>query len=169
MTKKIAAIWAEDRQGLIGVNGQLPWHLPAELAHFKSVTMGAAILMGRKTFDGMKRRLLPGRRTLVLSRSQAEQAGPVRFFQNKAAVLDWFSAQEKDLFIIGGAEIFRLFQDQFTELHRTVVAGEFVGDTYFPADFPFEKFEKISEKIVKSDKKNLYGFTTIIYERKSNV
>ncbi|WP_019793795.1 dihydrofolate reductase, partial [Streptococcus sobrinus] len=58
--KQIIAIWAQDQAGLIGANQTMPWHLPAELAHFKKTTMGQAILMGRKTFDGMGRRTLPG-------------------------------------------------------------------------------------------------------------
>ena len=60
MSKKLVAIWAEDENRLIGSNQKMPWHLPKELQHFKKTTMGEAILMGRVTFDGMKRRLLPG-------------------------------------------------------------------------------------------------------------
>ena len=68
MTKKIAAIWAQDQNGLIGKDQSLPWHLPAELKHFKEITTGHAILMGRVTFDGMHRRVLPNRQTLILTR-----------------------------------------------------------------------------------------------------
>ena len=68
MTKKLIAIWAEDDNHLIGVNERLPWRLPKELQHFKETTMGQALLMGRVTFDGMNRRILPGRETLILTR-----------------------------------------------------------------------------------------------------
>ena len=73
MTKKIAAIWAQDQNGLIGKNQSLPWHLPAELKHFKEITTGHAILMGRVTFDGMHRRVLPNRKTLILTRDRDYQ------------------------------------------------------------------------------------------------
>ena len=63
MTKKIVAIWAQDEEGVIGKDSRLPWHLPAELQHFKETTLNHAILMGRVTFDGMGRRLLPKRET----------------------------------------------------------------------------------------------------------
>jgi len=63
MTKKIVAIWAQDEEGVIGKDNRLPWHLPAELQHFKETTLNHAILMGRVTFDGMGRRLLPKRET----------------------------------------------------------------------------------------------------------
>ena len=69
MTKKIAAIWAQDQNGLIGKDQSLPWHLPAELKHFKEITTGHAILMGRVTFDGMHRRVLPNRGIIRLKMS----------------------------------------------------------------------------------------------------
>ncbi len=72
MTKKIVAIWAQDEKGVIGKEDRLPWHLPAELKHFKETTLNHAILMGRVTFDGMGRRLLPGRETLILTRNPEE-------------------------------------------------------------------------------------------------
>ena len=65
MTKKIAAIWAQDQNGLIGKDQTLPWHLPAELKHFKEITTGQAILMGRITFDGSKQRKFPKTTSLI--------------------------------------------------------------------------------------------------------
>ena len=70
MSKQLIAIWAEAHNHVIGKNHTMPWHLPAELAHFKKTTMGSAILMGRVTFDGMNRRCLPGRETLILTRDK---------------------------------------------------------------------------------------------------
>ena len=72
MSKQLIAIWAEAHNHVIGKNHTMPWHLPAELAHFKKTTMGSAILMGRVTFDGMNRRCLPGRETLILIEADLE-------------------------------------------------------------------------------------------------
>ena len=90
MTKKIVAIWAEDENHLIGVNDGLPWRLPKELKHFKETTMGQALLMGRVTFDGMKRRILPGRETLILTRDKAFEADGVTVVHDMDQVFEWF-------------------------------------------------------------------------------
>src|SRR5699024_11588003 len=84
MTKQLIAIWAEDENHLIGVDGGLPWHLPKELKHFKETTMGQALLMGRVTFDGMGRRVLPGRDTLVLTRDKTYQADGVTVVHSRS-------------------------------------------------------------------------------------
>lgn len=165
MTKKVAAIWAQDLNGLIGVDGHLPWHLPAELKHFKETTMAQAILMGRKTFDGMDQRVLPGRTTLVLTKNKDYQAENVIVLHSLSAVKDWFSAQDKDLYVIGGAEMFTLFSSELTELIETVVDGEFSGDTYFPKDFPWQDFQLTNEKKVLADEKNAYNFTVRSWQR----
>ena len=80
MTKKIVAIWAQDEEGVIGKDNRLPWHLPAELQHFKETTLNHAILMGRVTFDGMGRRLLPKRETLILTRNPERKDRWGRYF-----------------------------------------------------------------------------------------
>ncbi|GAB2024622.1 dihydrofolate reductase [Lactovum odontotermitis] len=167
--KKICGIWAESQNGVIGIDGKLPWRLPKELQHFKETTMGAALLSGRKTFDGINHRLLPGRETLILSRDKNLHFDGVTVLHSREEVLNWFAAQDKDLFVQGGAQLFSLFAQDFDVLYRTVIDGEFAGDTYFPADFPFDKFEKISETRVEADEKNPQVFTIIIYKRKLDV
>ena len=97
MTKKIVAIWAQDEKGVIGKEDRLPWHLPAELKHFKETTLNHAILMGRVTFDGMGRRLLPGRETLILTRNPEESIEGALVFQNVEDVLEWYHHQGKNL------------------------------------------------------------------------
>ncbi len=95
MTKKIIAIWAQDEKGVIGKENRLPWHLPAELQHFKETTLNHAILMGRVTFDGMGRRLLPKRQTLILTRNSEEVIDGALVFQDVESVLVWYQSQEK--------------------------------------------------------------------------
>jgi dihydrofolate reductase len=169
----IAGIWAEDEQGLIGRNDTLPWSLPGELQHFKKTTMGQAILMGRKTFDGMHQRVLPGRTTIVLTRDESYQVAneTVLIFHSPEEVMAWYQSQKpdtaKDLYIIGGAEMFVAFNGAFERLYRTIVAGKFEGDTYFPQVIQFENFAEISSLTHPADEKNDYAFTVKTYEYKS--
>lgn len=169
MAKKIAAIWAEDKNGLIGTEGRLPWHLPAELQHFKEVTVGQVVLMGRKTFDGMNQRALPERTTLVLTRDTSVAIGNVTILNSREEALNWYKAQERDLYIIGGSEIFKLFSEDITEFYQTVVDGEFIGDTYMPPLLDIADAEKISSFMHSADEKNPYAFTINHYVRKLNV
>ena len=106
--KKIVAIWAEDDRHLIGVKGSLPWHLPKELNHFKEMTMGQALLMGRVTFDGMNRRVLPGRDTLILTHDPQFKAEGVSIVHSVPEALSWYRQQDKSLFIVGGASIYKV-------------------------------------------------------------
>lgn len=167
--KKIIGIWAEDKNGLIGSKGMLPWRLPAEMQHFRSSTMGAAILSGRKTFEGMKKRALPGRVNLVLTRDQNYQAEGVIILHDRDEVLRWFEAQDKSLYVTGGAELFRLFEPDFDELLKTVVAGEFEGDTWFPKDFDLRRFSLVESQTHAVDADNAYAFEIQDYQRASSL
>ena len=93
MTKKIVAIWAQDEKGVIGKEDRLPWHLPAELKHFKETTLNHAILMGRVTFDGMGRRLLPGRETLILTRDKDFDCEGVTTVTSVEEALAWLNSK----------------------------------------------------------------------------
>lgn len=164
MTKKIVAIWAEDENHLIGVNDGLPWRLPKELKHFKETTMGQALLMGRVTFDGMKRRILPGRETLILTRDKAFEADGVTVVNDMDQVFEWFKNHDKTLYVVGGASIYKAFLPYCDEIIKTTVHGEFDGDTYFP-DVDLEQFTKVSESFYEKDDKNVYDFTITVFEK----
>ena len=161
MSKKIIAIWAQDETGLIGKEQRLPWHLPAELQHFKEVTMGQALLMGRVTFDGMNRRVLPGRTSLVLTTDldYSVEDERVLLFHDVKSVLDWYAQQEKTLFIIGGAQIFQAFEPYLEEIILTQVHATLEGDTYFPEEFDLAAFEQVSTVFHPADAQNAYDFT----------
>lgn len=163
MSKQIIAIWAQDQQGLIGQNNRLPWHLPKELQHFKATTMNQAMLMGRVTFDGMNHRFLPGRETLILSRqAEFEQA---QTLPSPEAVLDWFHRQDKDLYIVGGAQVYQAMLPHCDRLVVTRVQGRFTGDTYFP-EVDWSSFVPIAEQVIEADADNPHAFTITTYDRK---
>ncbi|MFS8971229.1 dihydrofolate reductase [Streptococcus mitis] len=166
MTKKIVAIWAQDEEGVIGKDNRLPWHLPAELQHFKETTLNHAILMGRVTFDGMGRRLLPQRETLILTRNPEENIDGVATFQDVQSVLDWFHHQDKNLYIIGGKQIFQLFESYLDEIIVTQIHAQVEGDTYFPENFDLTVFETFASKSYFKDEKNAYDFTIEYRKRK---
>ena len=166
MAKQLIAIWAEAHNHVIGKNHTMPWHLPAELAHFKKTTMGSAILMGRVTFDGMNRRCLPGRETLILTRNPEESIEGALVFQNVEQVLDWYQNQDKNLYIIGGKQIFQLFEPYLDEIIVTQIHAQVEGDTYFPEDFDLTAFETVASKSYSKDEKNVYDFTIEYRKRK---
>ena len=166
MTKKIVAIWAQDEEGIIGKDNRLPWYLPAELQHFKETTLNHAILMGRVTFDGMGRRLLPKRDTLILTRNSDEKMDGVSIFNDIESVLDWYQSQDKNLYVIGGKQIFQAFEPYIDEVIVTQVHASVEGDTYFPEDFDLSLFETVSSKFYDKDEKNPYDFTIQYRKRK---
>lgn len=168
MTKKIVAIWAEDRQHLIGREQGLPWSLPADLRHFKETTMGQVILMGRKTFDGMGQRVLPGRLSLILTRDRDYRIGKenVLVLHSVEEVLTWFKSQDKTLYITGGSEMFSAFAPYLDELVKTEIDGYFEGDAYFPSDFDWSVFEEVSASVFPKDDKNAYNFQVKVMRRK---
>ena len=166
MTKKIVAIWAQDEEGIIGKDNRLPWYLPAELQHFKETTLNHAILMGRVTFVGMGRRLLPKRETLILTRNSDEKMDGVSIFNDIESVLDWYQSQDKNLYVIGGKQIFQAFEPYIDEVIVTQVHASVEGDTYFPEDFDLSLFETVSSKFYDKDEKNPYDFTIQYRKRK---
>ncbi|HEX8448754.1 MAG TPA: dihydrofolate reductase [Allosphingosinicella sp.] len=126
----ITIVVARARNGAIGRDGGLPWHIPADLKHFKAVTMGTAMVMGRRTFDSLPG-LLPGRRHIVLTRDPdwrsegAERAGSV------AEALAAAGAERVS--VIGGAEIIDLFLPRADAVELTEVHDEPEADTFMPA------------------------------------
>lgn len=159
-------VWIEDENQLIGQANQLPWHLPAELKHFKAVTMGDAVLMGRKTYETLPIKPLPNRRNIILTRNKDYVAPGAEVFHSKEAILSAVDTDQQTLHIIGGGEIYRLFIDEVDELYQTIIEGDFEGDTYFPT-LDFSEFELLSEKEGIVDEANRHPHTFYHYRRKN--
>ncbi|MGW3994991.1 dihydrofolate reductase [Amycolatopsis sp. NPDC004772] len=124
----IGLIWAQSANGVIGRDGELPWHLPEDLKHFRTVTAGAAVLMGRRTWESLPPRFrpLPGRRNLVLSATPQEGA---ETFADLAAA---FAAVPGDVWVIGGAAVYRAALPRADRIVVTEIRESFEGDTYAP-------------------------------------
>ena len=165
MTKKIVAIWAQDESGIIGKSNKLPWHLPKDLKHFKETTLNQAILMGRVTFEGMNNRLLPNRETLILTTQSDYQVDGATVVTNMEVVLNWYKSQDKTLYIVGGSQVYKLFEPYVDKLIITQVQADVDGDTYFPRDFDYSKFSLVSSEVYEKDKQNKFDFTIEHYVR----
>ncbi|MFJ4252845.1 dihydrofolate reductase [Microbacterium sp. NPDC090003] len=127
----VGLIWAEAAGGVIGAEGGMPWHVPEDLAHFKEVTLGAPVVMGRKTWDSLPERFRPlaGRENIVVTRQQDWDAEGAR---RAATVAEAVRGQDR-VWIIGGAEIFRQVIGDADRLEVTELELEVDGDAYAPA------------------------------------
>lgn len=131
---RVSIIVAMSRGGVIGRDNRLPWHLPADLKRFKALTMGHTIVMGRKTWDSINR-LLPGRRTVVVTRNPALRIEGATVVASLPAALAT-GGDDDEIFIIGGEEIFRQGMAHADRIYLTIVEGQFEGDTHMPAIDP---------------------------------
>ena len=130
---ELKLIYARSRNGVIGREGQLPWHLPADLAHFKQTTLGQAVVMGRKTWDSLPERFrpLPGRSNIVVTRQSDWQAeGALRAASLPEALR--LCGEVPDIWVIGGAEIYRQAEPMAVRAEVTEIAQDFEGDAFAP-------------------------------------
>ena len=129
----LTLIAAVARNGVIGIGNRLPWSLPADLKHFKALTLGHTVIMGRKTWESLpeKFRPLPGRRNVVVTRDATYRAEGATVAMS---LPDAIAAAESDeAFIIGGAELYRTALPLADRLQLTEIDANFDGDTWFPA------------------------------------
>ena len=159
----IALIAALDRNFAIGRNGAMPWHLPDDLRRFKRLTLGQAVLMGRKTAISIGR-ALPGRTNLVLSRTAAAPfAGQIAVRSIEAALA---LAGERDLMVIGGGEVYAQTLDRAERMHLTWVDCEAESaDTFFPR-FDAQAWEVEHEEAHGADESHACAFRFVDYRRR---
>ena len=105
----LATIWAQDEEGLIGKDDALPWRLPNDLSFFRNTTENNTIVMGRKTFEGMNKRPLPNRHTIVLTSDTSYQAEGIQVMHTVEEVLAYLESYDGIVFITGGANVYRQF------------------------------------------------------------
>lgn len=150
---------------VIGLDGNMPWHLPADLTWFKQNTLGKPIVMGRKTWDSIGR-ALPGRRNLVISRDESfEPAGAERVASPGAAISLLVDVPE--IMIVGGAQIYQHFLPEAKRLYLTLVDADVQGDTFFPDYSVDVGWREVSRSEYPADEKNPYPYTFLILDRES--
>ncbi|MCJ2070557.1 dihydrofolate reductase [Methylobacterium sp. J-030] len=161
MNPRISLVAAVARNGVIGRDNGLAWHLSSDLKRFKALTMGKPMLMGRRTWDSIGRPL-PGRRTLVLTRDRGFRA------EGAEAVHDWAAAlaaaADTELMVVGGAAIYALALPQADRLHLTEVAAEPDGDVRFPA-FDRARFRETFREAHPVGPRDEHAFAFVDWER----
>ena len=158
----LSLIVAVDENNGIGKDNKLPWHLPADLKHFKALTTGHPIIMGRKTFESIGK-ALPNRRNIVISRQTDYVAEGVSVVSSLDEALEICKTDDES-FVIGGAEIFKYALPLANILYLTVIHHEFNADTFFP-EINKENWIEAESTTHEPDEKNIYAYTFIKYVR----
>lgn len=164
---KIAMITAVAENNAIGIDNKLPWHLPEDLRYFKTTTMGKPVVMGRKTFDSLRRRPLPGRTNIVMTRDSSWSHEGVEVVGNleeaiRAASHAAKTEGVKELMIIGGEQIYRQALPQTDRLYITRVEQSFEGDAFFPA-LKKEQWREVDREDLETE--NGLKYSHLVLER----
>jgi dihydrofolate reductase len=158
-------IVATNKNGVIGDKNSIPWYVPEDLMNFKKTTSDEVVIMGRKTFESLPNGALKNRVNIIITKKYLEYSAENTdnlIFTNMNNVIDILKEyQDKDInkdknkdkkiFIIGGAEIYKLFFDYCSIIHLTIVYNDFKGDAFFPYDINIFENKKLYENIYKSD------------------
>lgn len=159
----ITLIWAMAENGVIGLNNELPWHLPKDFAYFKAQTLGKRMLMGRKTWDSLGGKPLKGRTSIVITRDPGfapEGAEVIHTLEEALAE----GRKEDELMVIGGAEIYKMLLPFADKLLVTRIAAKVDGDAVFP-DVDWSRWTEVSNIAGERDEKNTYDYRFYVYER----
>nr|WP_024871249.1 type 3 dihydrofolate reductase [Tolumonas lignilytica] len=160
----ISLIVAMAKNRVIGRGNQMPWHLPADLRHFKNVTFGKPVIMGRKTFESIGRPL-PGRRNIVISRNSDWQADGVERVESLQAALERVN-KEAEVMIIGGGQLYQEALPLADRLYLTQIELTVDdADTWFP-DYLVFHWEQVAEDKHQADEKNPYAYCFATLERR---
>jgi dihydrofolate reductase len=161
----ISFIVATSENNVIGKDNKLPWCLPTDMRYFKNVTWGMPVIMGRKSFESLGK-ALKGRTNIVVTRNKnwkAENAQAVQTIDQAITLAAQTDA--KEIFIIGGAEIFRSALPSANRIYLTLVHGNFDGDAFFP-EMEQAEWKLISNRDCSADAKNPYALSFQVWERK---
>jgi dihydrofolate reductase len=160
----ISLIVAASTNNVIGKNGKMPWHLPNDLKHFKNVTWAMPVIMGRKTFESMGKPLA-GRKNIIITRqSDYKPEGAIAVSSLDDAVTVAKEMDAKEVFVIGGGEIYKMAWEKASRVYLTRIKLETDGDTFFPEIHP-DKWKLISQKNFDGDEKNAYPHSFQTWER----
>lgn len=160
---KISLIVAMASNRVIGLNNQMPWHLSADLKKFKKITMGAPILMGRKTYESIGRPL-PGRTNIIISRNPAySQPGCLVFNDIDQALASCRDAEE--IFVIGGSDFYKSMLPVADTLYLTQIHQEFPGDTFFP-EIDADQWIEVEREDIRDDADAVFSYSFLKLEKR---
>jgi len=158
----VSIIVATARGGVIGKTGGIPWYLPADLAHFKKLTMGHPIIMGRLTHESIGR-ALPGRKNIIVSRNKAYRTEGCSTVPSLHEAIKAAGADEQ-IFIIGGESIYRQALPQTQRIYLTRINADIAGDKFFK--FNRSQWRQVSSEEHQPDDKNSYAYEFAVLERR---
>jgi dihydrofolate reductase len=164
---KISMIAAMSKNRVIGRDNDLPWHLPDDFKFFKETTRGHHVLMGRKNFESLphKFRPLPDRVNMILTRNEVLKIPGTLIFNSISEAIEHASGNnERELFIIGGGEIYQMALPFADKIYLTEIDAEIEGDTFFP-DFEAAEWKETSRNHHNKDDRHNYSFDFVVYER----
>jgi dihydrofolate reductase len=160
---RISLIVAMAKNRTIGVNNTLPWRCPEDLKHFKALTMGHHMIMGRKTFDSIGK-ALPGRTTVIVTRNNNLSIDGCVIAHSLQDAMNACTGDE-EIFIVGGAELYRLSLDLVNKLYVTEIQQDVQGDAQFP-EFDNSKWQETSRVIRKQESPQPLSYHFVTYTRK---
>ncbi len=158
----ISIIVAKSRNNVIGSEGSLPWHIPEDLKIFKSITMGKPMIMGRSTFESIGK-ALPGRKNIVMTRDREYQADGISIAHNLEEALI-LCEQAKEIMIIGGGEIYKIFFGMVNRIYLTNVEKHIDGDIFFP-EIDLSKWKVMNKEEFPVSTERKIGFSLEMLER----
>ncbi len=159
----ISIIVAMDRNRLIGSNNGLPWRLPADLKHFKAITLGKPVIMGRKTYESIGRPL-PERQNIVVSRTAGFSAPGCTAVTSADAALD-AAGDVPEIMVIGGAQLYTQLLPQVQRIYLTQIDAAFDGDAWFP-DLDAALWHETAREDHAPDERNPYAYSFVVLEHK---
>ena len=160
----LSLVVATDENNVIGKDNKLPWHLPNDLKYFKNLTWGMPILMGRKTFESIGKPL-PGRKSIVITRDQNWYYEGVEVVHTIDDAIDKAKEYDvKEIFVIGGAEIFKTSFSTANRIYLTRIHHNFEGDVYFP-EVNGDDWNLTQNKPCMADDKNAYAHSFQVWEK----
>lgn len=158
----ISIIVAIAQNNVIGRDNQLPWHIPNDLKHFKELTMGKPMLMGRKTFESIGR-ALPGRRNLILTRDKNFKAQGCEIYHSVEDALASIGDGE-ELMVIGGEQLFKGLLPHANRLYLTFIHDDIEGDTYFP-EWDQSEWKEVMRQDFHKTKEVPFSYSFVSFER----
>ena len=162
MILSIIAALAENK--VIGVKGGLPWYLPADLAHFKKLTMGKPVIVGRTTYQTIGRPL-PGRRMIILTRDKNYRAAGSEVAHSVREALELVRGSD-EVMVAGGAKVYEEFLPFVSRMYLTLVQAEVPGDVYFP-EYEAGQWTEVARVNHAPDRRNQYPYSFVTLEKKS--
>jgi dihydrofolate reductase len=162
---KISLIVAMAVNRVIGLDNKMPWHLSADLKKFKKITLGSAVLMGRKTYESIGKPL-PGRTNIIISRNLKYRQDGYLVFNDLKTAIDQTCTSAEEIFVIGGSDLYEAILPMADAIYLTLINKVFEGDTFFP-EIDFNVWSEVEREDIKDDPDAAFSYSFLKLEKTS--